>query len=308
MDLLAAGRIAAARDAAEAWNRRRAGRRAGLCWRWARRGKPAGETAAAARAYGSLIDLFPGRADLRRLAGERLERLGDRGLRSSPSTPTARRVEQRPDHPSGPPPAGLGAAASTASPGRPSRRSRRASSSATRAAGSRGVDQILREDLGLLAAAWLAPEPGRAAASCSERLEARTPRLAGTPSLRFVLTWETDANDVDLHIHDRRGGHAYFSQPELPSGGRLIADVTTGYGPECFAIERAGPPAAPYRLEAHYYRRGPMGYGMGPLQVVRHDGAGRFTVEPRPFVVMADDATVDFGTVEAKVADSKVGK
>ena len=35
---------------------------------------------AAARAYGSLIDLFPGRADLRRFAGERLERLGDAGL------------------------------------------------------------------------------------------------------------------------------------------------------------------------------------------------------------------------------------
>jgi len=33
-----------------------------------------GDPDAAARAYGSIIDLFPGRADLRRFAGERLER------------------------------------------------------------------------------------------------------------------------------------------------------------------------------------------------------------------------------------------
>src|SRR4029077_13914624 len=33
----------------------------------------------AARVYGSIIDLFPGRADMRRFAGERLERVGARG-------------------------------------------------------------------------------------------------------------------------------------------------------------------------------------------------------------------------------------
>ena len=27
-----------------------------------------------------------------------------------------------------------------------------------------------------------------------------------------------------------------------------------------------------YRLEAHYYSRGPMGYGMGKLQIIDHDG------------------------------------
>jgi uncharacterized protein YfaP (DUF2135 family) len=30
------------------------------------------------------------------------------------------------------------------------------------------------------------------------------------PSLRFVLDWQTDANDVDFHIHDAKGGHAAF--------------------------------------------------------------------------------------------------
>jgi hypothetical protein len=39
---------------------------------------------------------------------------------------------------------------------------------------------------------------------------------------------------------------------------------------------------------------------MGTVQIVRHDGKGRITVEPRPFVVMADRATVDLGEVGEK--------
>jgi uncharacterized protein YfaP (DUF2135 family) len=116
--------------------------------------------------------------------------------------------------------------------------------------------------------------------------------------VRFVLTWETDANDVDLHVWDRKGGHAFFGQKILPSGGELYADVTTGYGPECFTIPAPeSRDAAPYRLAAHYYSRGPMGYGMGTVQIVRHDGRGGLVVEPRPFVVMTDRAMVDLGAV-----------
>ena len=37
-----------------------------------------GDKAQAMRAYGSIIDLFPSRADLRRFAGERLERVGEK--------------------------------------------------------------------------------------------------------------------------------------------------------------------------------------------------------------------------------------
>ena len=119
------------------------------------------------------------------------------------------------------------------------------------------------------------------------------------PSLRFVLVWETDANDVDFHIYDGKGGHAYYGNRNLPSGGELYADVTTGYGPECFTIR--GPKeqrAYPYALQAHYYSRGPMGYGMGKLQILDHDGKGNITFEERPFVVMVDRAYVDLGVVE----------
>src|SRR5690606_33928559 len=121
--------------------------------------------------------------------------------------------------------------------------------------------------------------------------------LARAPSTRFVITWETDANDVDFHVHDASGGHAYYSNRALPSGGELYADVTTGYGPECFAI-RGAPRAFPYRLEAHYYSRGPMGYGMGKVQIVQHDGAGELRFEERPFLIMKDRAFVQLGRFE----------
>jgi len=301
---LAAGRVAAAREVAEGWSAEAPGDvlalvALGEAW------EAAGEKAAAARAYGSLIDLFPSRADLRRLAGERLERLGDEGLALAIDS-YEKAAAERPDHPSG---HRLLAWARL-------RAGRFAGAFAALERGLAqdypsgrfpGVDRVLREDLGLIGAAWLRAEPGRRDEVLG-RLREHGARLATEPSLRFVLTWETDANDVDLHVYDRHDGHAYFQDRQLPSGGELFADVTSGYGPECFAVyEPAGRGAAPYRLWVHYYSRGPMGYGMGTVQVVAHDGAGGIAVEPRPFVVMADNAMVDLGLAGVGQARRRAG-
>jgi hypothetical protein len=40
-----------------------------------------------------------------------------------------------------------------------------------------------------------------------------------------------------------------------------------------------------------------MGYGMGALQIIEHDGSGGFAFEERPYVVMRDGAYVDLGSV-----------
>lgn len=304
MKHLAAGRVEQARKLAEAWNTESPGDvlsllALGEAW------EAGGQKAAAARAYGSLIDLFPSRADLRRLAGERLERLGEAGLGLAIDT-YQKAVLDRPDHPSG---HRLLAWALL-------RAGRLAEAFAALEKGIEqkypdgrfaGVNRVLQEDLGLLAAAWLRAEPSRRD-EVSERLQAHGARIEDESSLRFVLSWETDANDVDLHVYDSQGGHAYYSNPKLASGGELYADVTTGYGPECFTIREPGRDAAPYKLRVHYYSRGPMGYGMGIMQVVRHDGKGRLTVEPRPFVVMADDAMVRLGSVGGERLEGKAGR
>ena len=78
----------------------------------------------------------------------------------------------------------------------------------------------------------------------------------------------------------------------LPSGGELYADITTGYGPECFAITGRAR-SYPYVLQANYFARGPMGYGMGKLQVIEHDGKGTLRFSERPFAIMKDKAFVE---------------
>jgi hypothetical protein len=298
MAKLGAGKVAAARTLAESWSDESPGDvlallALGEAW------EAAGDSRGAARAYGSLIDLFPSRADLRRLAGERLERLGDAGLGLAVDT-YEKAVAQRPDHPSS---HRLLAWALL-------RAGRYADAFAALERGIEqrypdgrfaGVERVLQDDLGMLAAAWLRADPTRRG-EVLDRLRHAGAHLDDEPSLRFVLSWETDANDVDLHVFDRKGGHAYFSSKDLPSGGSLYADVTTGYGPECFAVERPSGAAAPYHLKVHYYSRGPMGYGMGTVQVIAHDGHGGLRLEPRPFVVMVDQAMVDLGSVDGPKA------
>ncbi|HEU4408182.1 MAG TPA: AgmX/PglI C-terminal domain-containing protein [Polyangiaceae bacterium] len=258
----------------------------------------AGETRSAARAYGSLIDLFSSRADLRRMAGERLERLNAPYAHALAADSYAKAAQQRPDHPSSHRllayarlRAGDFAGAFDAI--------EKGAGRSYPAGRFRGVERILREDAALIGAAWAKAEP-REEASINRRLGALGVAPEKEPSLRFVLNWETDANDVDFHIRDSRGGHAFYSSKSLPSGGELYDDVTTGYGPECFTVRQGpGQRAEPYRLQAHYYSRGPMGYGMGKLEIIEHDGKGGLTFEQRPFVIMQDRAFVELGTYPA---------
>lgn len=296
MQQLRAGEVARARTTALTWQTRDPGDVLALIAR--------GEVAEAernwseaARAYGSLIDLYADRADLRRFAGQRLARVaaqhaaaGDLMLDSF-----RRAVADRPDHPSSHRMYAFALA----------RAGRFAEAFAALRQGLikeypggrfAGVREVLLADLGVLGAAWIAQAPNERAQVMAQLTELGA-QLATQASTRFVLYWETDANDVDFHIRDARGGHAYYSQPTLASGGRLFADVTTGYGPECFEM-RGKPSAGPYRLSIHYYARGPMGYGMGAVEVMRHEGGGKLRFETRPYVVMNDHAYVDLGVFQ----------
>ncbi|MBI5532263.1 MAG: AgmX/PglI C-terminal domain-containing protein [Deltaproteobacteria bacterium] len=251
----------------------------------------------AARAYGSVIDLFPARADLRRFAGERLERVRDAQAQRLALDSFAKAKEQRPDHPSS---YRLLAFAQLRAG-----EHEKAFATLVEAVGRHypagrfaGVDRILREDLGLVAAAWMKADPKQGDAIL-DRLKKAGGTVENAPSIRFVLNWETDANDVDFHIYDDKGGHAWYSKKQLASGGELYADVMTGYGPECFTIRKPkAQRAGTYTLQANYYARGPMGYGMGKLEVIDHDGKGGLVFEQHPYVVMVDRGFVDLGVIK----------
>jgi hypothetical protein len=247
----------------------------------------------AARAYGGIIDLHPSRADILRFAGNLLESLPE------PPLPLVidcyeRAVAARPDQPSGYRMLAMAHARSDALDDAfttlehalelqlPSDRYLR-------------VQQLMLVDLQMIAGAWAAREPKRRA-EVLRRIVAVGGRLDVLPSLRFVLTWETDANDVDLHVRDAHGQHADYENRALPDGGgQLLADVTTGFGPEGFVVHE--PKMFPYLLSVVYYNRGVSGHGIGQVQIVHHDGAGNLRFESRPFVVMSERHEFALGVV-----------
>ena len=248
----------------------------------------------AARAYGSIVDLYPGRADMRRLAAARLERLGE-PYNWLVIDSYGRAIEERYDDPAGHRLFAFallranyyqeafealvdGLAWARAEPK------------------TRALEPVLLEDLGLVAAAWIRRWPEQEA-YVREALRVHEAALATRPSLRFVLSWDSELADLDLHVRDGLGWHAFYRHKSLDSGGRLSDDMDAGYGLEAFTID--GPASAfPYRLEVGYYARG-ASHGAGKLEIVEHDGHGQLFFDERPFVVLKQRAHVDLGAVSA---------
>jgi hypothetical protein len=52
--------------------------------------------------------------------------------------------------------------------------------------------------------------------------------------VRATLSWDTDATDIDLHIWDVGGNHAWYNDRDGIIGAQLSADITQGFGPESF--------------------------------------------------------------------------
>lgn len=245
----------------------------------------------AARAYGSLIDLYPNRAELLRAAGQRLDALAEKlpAARDLAIDAYRRSIAERPDHAH----TYRLLALSLLLANRADTDAEVLSTLSTGASKTTdaAVMAVLAEDRAIAEAVLAARHPERA----KEYLGSAPVALAREPSLRIVLAWETDANDVDLHVRDRSGAEAFYSNPSLPSGGRLLQDLTRGYGPEMFTI--MDPNAFPYRVAVHYYSRGPMGVGLGTVQAIRHDGRGHITVQQAPFVIQADQALVELPAI-----------
>lgn len=79
-------------------------------------------------------------------------------------------------------------------------------------------------------------------------------RGAAPIRLRVLLSWDTDATDVDLHVVGPTGEHVFYGDRVAPSGGALDVDVTTGFGPEIFS--HPAPPNGVYHVWVNYYGAG----------------------------------------------------
>jgi len=242
-----------------------------------------GSMVLAARAYGSIIDLYPNRTELVRAAAERFDRIP--GARSLAIDAYRRAIRERPDQ--------------LATYRLLAYDLMRDDQVEALDVIAKATEQptlhwsqrtILDEDAAIISSYLLAHVP-----SARAEIAKRGKPVTTEPSIRFILSWDTDGNDVDLHTRDRFGHHSWYAALQMDSGGMLLEDIRDGYGPEMFSVHK--PDAFPYQIGVHYYARGPEGVGLGTVQIVRDDGHGNVTVEDRPFVIQNDQAYVDLGTV-----------
>jgi len=82
------------------------------------------------------------------------------------------------------------------------------------------------------------------------RIDRRLIRLLDL-DLRISMSWDLDLTDVDLHVFEPNGEHAYYGENETSGGGLVSRDFRQGYGPEEYVRRRAAPGI--YTVKAHYY-------------------------------------------------------
>ncbi len=69
--------------------------------------------------------------------------------------------------------------------------------------------------------------------------------------IRISLSWDADLTDVDLHLFEPNGDHAYYGHPETVIGGLVSRDFRDGYGPEEYVLKKAIP--GNYTIKANYF-------------------------------------------------------
>lgn len=224
----------------------------------------------AARAFASLIEVAPGKTELLQRAGLLLLRTRRASLAEAP---LRRALELRPDRAN----AYRHLALLLWREGR-IEEATRVLETATRQqfpAWYRDVQRVIREELAMLYRAWLKKDPARRA-EIEERAREHRANLTRTDALRLTLAWETDANDVDLHVVDPAGEEVYYSHRESRSGLQLYEDITQGLGPEVVRTARVD--RGTYHVGVRYFASGPMGISRGIVIVMRND-----EVEIHPF-------------------------
>ena len=112
---------------------------------------------------------------------------------------------------------------------------------------------------------------------------------------RARITWNK-ANDIDLHIYDDAGNHAYYGAQEAIPHAVLSPDITDSGGPETF-VDNREPSTRHFRFEVCYYAE--TEEGSGPTQV-------SVTIAGLPHRVItlsAPDECVDAGETGGEDAD-----
>jgi tetratricopeptide (TPR) repeat protein len=97
----------------------------------------------------------------------------------------------------------------------------------------------------------------QAAKNLRDFLGSRLETLCSDPSYKdpadiiVTMNWNTDNTDVDLWITEPSGEECGYSHKDTAAGGNLLQDITRGYGPERYRLQKAV--NGRYQVKVHYY-------------------------------------------------------
>jgi hypothetical protein len=262
------------------------------CSRSARSSRPPAPREAA-RAYGSIIDLFPATAPTSAATPAPASSASATPASSSPSTPSPRPSPSAPTTPPATASSPTPSPAPAATP-RPSRRSSPASPSLP-AGRFRGVDRILREDAAILAAAARRRPRQREGRQGRARQASHHHRHRPLPPLRPQLGDRRQRRRLPHHRRQGRGG--LLRRPQAPLRRRALRRRDHRLRPRVLRHPRQAAAPSPTSSPAHYFSRGPMGYGMGKLAGRPARRQGRAQVRRAPLRHHAGRRLRQLGTV-----------
>ena len=247
----------------------------------------------AQRAYASLIEVATAKPELLQRAGLLLVRVGGAKLAE---TPLRRAMELRPDRVN----SYRHLALMLWLDHRPEEAARvlEAALRQTFPAWYGDAHRVVRDELGYVYRSWGSKAPAQRA-EIEDRAAGLNVDLARRDAIRVTLAWETDANDVDLHVVDPSGEECFYGHPRNRSGLELYGDITQGLGPE--VIRTLDTTRGTYHVGVRYFAAGPMGVSRG-LVVIMESREGREpSVEVIPFRLMEGGSAIrNVARVEVK--------
>jgi len=156
--------------------------------------------------------------------------------------------------------------------------------------------RVIREELAYVVRAWAAVDAPAAGKFAQTHLS--DAEMQRTDVLRATLCWETDGNDVDLHVIDPTGEECFYNHARNASGLELYSDQTQGLGPEVIRTGKTIP--GKYYVGVNYFSSGPMGVSRGVVIVMKPDNGVVKRPEIVPFCLIPEGSdmrlitTVDF--------------
>jgi len=112
------------------------------------------------------------------------------------------------------------------------------------------ISYVVREEYAMLLAALPKMANPKLAPLMTERIKTWG-LTAPNDALRVTVTWNTNNTDIDLWVTDPYGEKCFYNHKKLSSGGKLLDDLTDGFGPERFSATSKVP--GKWKVQLHYY-------------------------------------------------------